>query len=282
MNAGRIGFFVGLLGFAATFAISAPAGLSQPGWHSAGLVVWMAAWWMTEAVPLTATALLPFVVLPFVSAGTADQVAGDYYSPTLFLILGGAFLALAIERTGMHRRLAVFILDAIGNRGGANAILLAFMISAAILSNIISNTATSLIMMPMALAVLAGGSPQDAEAKLGLSGALPMGIAFAASIGGLGTIIGSPTNAIAVALLRETIGLEISFALWAAFGIPCRRSNQLSYRPRRYRLAFTHLFALSKAGSPERIVHRILHFTLEYLAVGNFKSFPALTILIST
>ena len=159
-------------------------------------------------------------VADVVSAGTADQVAGDYYSPTLFLILGGAFLALAIERTGMHRRLAVFILDAIGNRGGANAILLAFMISAAILSNIISNTSTSLIMMPMALAVLAGGSPQDAEAKLGLSGALPMGIAFAASIGGLGTIIGSPTNAIAVALLRETIGLEISFALWAAFGIP--------------------------------------------------------------
>ncbi len=220
MNAGRIGFIVGLLGFATTFLIDPPAGLSQPGWHSAGLVVWMAAWWMTEAVPLTATALLPFVVLPFVSAGTANEVAGDYYSPTLFLILGGAFIALAIERTGMHKRLAVSILDAIGNHGDARMILLAFMISAAILSNIISNTSTSLIMMPMALAVLAGGSPDDAQSKLGLSGALPMGIAFAASIGGLGTIIGSPTNAIAVALLRETIGLEISFALWAAFGVP--------------------------------------------------------------
>ena len=100
-------------------------------------------------------------------------------------------------------------------------ILVAFMVAAAILSNVISNTSTTLIMMPMALAVLAGGEMgADADSRLGLSGALPMGIAFAASVGGLGTIIGSPTNAIAVALLRETIGLDISFALWAAFGVP--------------------------------------------------------------
>jgi len=220
MNARRIGFIVGIAGFASTFAFPAPEGMGAPAWHAAGLVVWMAAWWMTQALPLTATALLPFVVLPFIGAGTAVEVSADYYSPTLFLILGGAFIALTIERTGMHRRLALFVLDAIGNRGDARGILLAFMIAAAILSNIISNTSTALIMMPMALAVLEGGASQDSESKLGLSGALPMGIAFAASIGGVGTIIGSPTNAIAVALLRETIGLDISFALWALFGVP--------------------------------------------------------------
>lgn len=221
MNASRIGFWVGLAGFATTVLLPAPEGLPQAAWHVAGLVVWMAAWWMTQAIPLTATALLPFVILPFAGAGTASDVASDYYSPILFLLLGGAFIALAIERTGMHRRLALFILDRIGDKGGAAGILLAFMVAAAILSNIISNTSTTLIMMPMALAVLAGGGASGNDAhKLGLSGALPMGLAFAASIGGLGTIIGSPTNAIAVALLRETIGLEISFALWALFGVP--------------------------------------------------------------
>ena len=221
MRARTIGFWIGLAGFAATLILPAPDGLPQPGWHVAGLVVWMAAWWMTEAIPLTATALLPFVVLPFAGAGTASIVASDYYSPILFLILGGAFVALAIERTGLHRRLALAILNAIGERGGSMGILVAFMVAAAILSNVISNTSTTLIMMPMALAVLAGGEMgADADSRLGLSGALPMGIAFAASVGGLGTIIGSPTNAIAVALLRETIGLDISFALWAAFGVP--------------------------------------------------------------
>ncbi|GAA0273150.1 SLC13 family permease [Alteraurantiacibacter aestuarii] len=221
MTASRIGFWIGLAGFAATLVLPAPATMPTEAWHVAGLVVWMAAWWMTEAIPLTATALLPFVVLPFRGGGTAREVAGDYYSPILFLLLGGAFIALAIERTGLHRRLAMFILKLVGDRGGASGILLAFMIAAAILSNIISNTSTTLIMMPMALAVLAGGGASGFdENKMGLSGALPMGIAFAASIGGLGTIIGSPTNAIGVALLRQTIGLDVSFALWALFGVP--------------------------------------------------------------
>lgn len=218
-RASRIGFWVGLAGFAATLLLPPPAAMPQQAWYVAGLVILMAAWWMTEAIPLTATALLPFVVLPFSGGGTAREVAGNYYSPTLFLLLGGAFIALAIERTGLHKRLALFLLQLLGDRGGATGILVAFMVTAAILSNIISNTSTALIMMPMALAVLAGGGAMG-EDKLGLSGALPMGIAFAASIGGLGTIIGSPTNAIAVALLKETIGLEISFVMWAAFGIP--------------------------------------------------------------
>lgn len=224
MTARRIGFALGLAGFIAALILPAPARMEREAWLVAGLVVWMAAWWMTEAIPLTATALLPFLVLPFGGVGTAVEVASDYYSPILFLILGGAFLALAIERTGMHRRLALALLDRIGGKGGQMRLLLAFMAAAAILSNIISNTSTTLIMMPMVLAVIAGGATaaEDglAPQQMGLAGALPMALAFAASIGGLGTIIGSPTNAIAVALLRETIGLEISFALWSAFGVP--------------------------------------------------------------
>ena len=144
MTAKRIGFWLGPLAFALTIILPAPQAMEPAAWHVAGLVAWMAAWWMTEAIPLTATALLPFVVLPLSSAGTANEVAGDYYSPILFLILGGSFLALAIERTGLHKRLAVAILDAIGGRGGQAGLLLGFMMAAAILSNIISNTSTAL------------------------------------------------------------------------------------------------------------------------------------------
>lgn len=219
MTARVIGLGVGALGFALACFAPLPGGLARDGLVVAGLVWLMAAWWMTEAIPLTATALMPFIVLPFAGVLDARATASAYYSPILFLLLGGAFIALAIERTGLHRRLALAILTAVGGRGGQAGLLMAFMVSAAILSMLISNTSTALIMMPMALAVLAGGG-SDAEEFEGLSGALPMGIAFAASIGGLGTLVGSPTNAIAVGLLDTLIGVQISFAEWALYGLP--------------------------------------------------------------
>ncbi len=219
MSAQMIGRILGPALFAVT-AITAPPGeMPAEAWLVAGLVVWMAVWWMTEAVPLTVTALLPFVILPFSGVSDARVTASTYYSPILFLLLGGAFIALAIERTGLHRRLSLAILKAIGKNGGQTQLLLAFMISAALLSMLISNTSTALIMMPMALAVLVGGGALDDDQE-GLSGALPMGIAFAASIGGLGTLIGSPTNAIAVGLLDTMIGVEFSFAQWTLYGLP--------------------------------------------------------------
>jgi sodium-dependent dicarboxylate transporter 2/3/5 len=219
MTARRAALLLGPLIFAVTALTAPPGGMSAQAWLVAGLVIWMAAWWMTEAVPLTVTALLPFVVLPLAGVMPADDTASAYYAPILFLLLGGAFLALAIERTGLHRRLSLAILKLVGAKGGAGRLLLGFMIATALLSMLISNTSTALIMMPMALAVLAGGGT-SVEDQEGLSGALPMGIAFAASIGGLGTIVGSPTNGIAVALLDDMIGLEISFVGWMAFGVP--------------------------------------------------------------
>ncbi|KLE34937.1 SLC13 family permease [Aurantiacibacter luteus] len=222
MTAARIGFWLGPLLFAASLLLPAPGGMAGPAWHTAGLVGWMATWWMTQAVPLSVTALLPFAAVPFFGGGTAKEVAADYYSPIIFLLLGGAFLALAIERTGLHRRLAAGILDRIGGRGGEFGLLLGFMAAAALLSNIISNTSTALIMMPMVLAVLAGAAsdPEQGPRTEGLFGALPMGLAFAASIGGLGTIIGSPTNAIGVGVVQDISGVEISFAIWAMYGMP--------------------------------------------------------------
>lgn len=217
MTVQRIGFIAGLAGFAVTLALPAPASMPALAWPVAGLVWWMAVWWMTEALPLYATALLPFIVLPLLGVADANATASAYYSPIMFLFLGGAFLALTIERTGLHRRLALSILS---RAGGSNwRLLLAVMAATALISMFISNTSTALIMMPMALAMLGSGGVKEGETK-GLAGALPMGIAFAASIGGLGTMVGSPTNAIAAALLDKSLGIRISFVEWSLYGVP--------------------------------------------------------------
>jgi sodium-dependent dicarboxylate transporter 2/3/5 len=217
MTAKRIAFWIGPAGFLFTLLSAAPAGMPPLAWLTAGLVWWMAAWWMSEAMPLSATALLPFIVLPLIGVSDAGKTASAYYSPTMFLFLGGAFLALAIERTGLHRRLAVAILARAGHSRWQ--LLLAVMSATALISMFISNTSTALIMMPMALAMLASGGVRQGETS-GIAGALPMGIAFAATLGGYGTIVGTPTNAIAVALLKKSLGVDISFLEWSAYGIP--------------------------------------------------------------
>lgn len=217
MTAKQYGFFGGLALFVILLQLPPPEGMPVEAWRTAALVALMASWWMTEALPLTATALLPFILLPFMGVMTTGEVAGAYYSPILFLILGGAFLALAIERTGLHRRLALAIIGRAGKT--AWGLLFAFMASTAILSMIVSNTSTTLIMVPIAIAVLAAGGVAEGETK-GFAGALLMGIAFSASIGGIGTLVGSPTNAIAAGLMNRAIGTEIDFLTWAMFGLP--------------------------------------------------------------
>lgn len=273
----RVGLILGPLAFALTALLPPPAGMPPGAWLVAGLVGWMAAWWMTEAVPLSVTAMLPFVVLPLSGVASAEDTAGDYYSPILFLLLGGAFIALAIERTGLHRRLSLAILRLVGTGGGPERLLLAFMISAALLSMLISNTSTALIMMPMALAVLDGGAgptdPAAPPAQDGIAGALPMGIAFAASIGGLGTIVGSPTNAIAVGLLDSIAGVRIGFAQWSLYGVPLvalsiplaawiiARVQQVARHP--FDLAAAHAAIVSNAGwsSAERRLAALVALT---------------------
>jgi solute carrier family 13 (sodium-dependent dicarboxylate transporter), member 2/3/5 len=194
-----------------------PHGMPLEAWRAAAIVILMAIWWMSQALPLTATALIPFLAFPMLGIMSANDSAAAYYSPILFLVLGGAIIALAIERTRLHRRLAL----AIVKRGGTTpgSMLFAFMTATAILSLIVSNTATTLIMMPIAVAVLKAAKVEDGVTE-GFPGALAMGIAFAASIGGLGTLVGSPTNAIAAGIVERATGLRIDFLTWLIYGIP--------------------------------------------------------------
>src|SRR5688500_12331920 len=148
---------------------------------------------------------------------TASESAASYYSPILFLVLGGAIVALAIERTGLHRRLALAIVSRGG--GGPVQMLFALMAATALLSTIVSNTATTLIMMPIGLAVLHAARVEAGHTD-GFAGALAMGIAFAATIGGFGTLVGSPTNAIAAGIIEKAVGFRIDFLTWALYGIP--------------------------------------------------------------
>ncbi len=217
MTAQRWGLWGGLALFLLMLIVPAPEGMPLLAWRTAALTLLMAIWWMTEALPLTATALLPFLLLPVLGVMETGKVAGAYFSPILFLVLGGAFVALAIERTGLHRRLALAILGR--SSGTPGSLLMAFMVATAVISMIVSNTATALIMMPIAVAILAANQTSEGETN-GIAGALPMGIAFAASIGGLGTLVGSPTNAIAAGLIEKTAGYQINFLTWSSFGLP--------------------------------------------------------------
>ncbi len=217
MTVARMGLWGGLAAFLLMLLLPPPEGMSTGAWHTAALVVLMASWWMTQALPLTATAFLPFLAFPLMGVMDAGDTAAAYYSPIMFLFLGGSMIALAIERTGLHRRFAF----AIVSRGGSSpaSLLFAFMLATALLSMIASNTATTLIMIPMALGVLRACDCPEGKAD-GFPGALVMGIAFAATIGGLGTLVGSPTNAIAAGIIERTIGLRIDFLTWASYGLP--------------------------------------------------------------
>jgi sodium-dependent dicarboxylate transporter 2/3/5 len=213
----RLGLWGGLAVFIAMLLAPAPGDMPFSAWRTCAVVLLMATWWMSQALPLTGTALIPFLAFPLLGIMTATDTAGAYYSPILFLVLGGAMIALAIERVGLHRRLALSIIRRGGHTPGA--MLFAFLAATAIISLIVSNTATTLIMIPIAVAVIRAAEIPEGETN-GFAGALAMGIAFSASIGGLGTLVGSPTNAISAGIIEKALGLRITFLDWAIFGIP--------------------------------------------------------------
>jgi len=250
----RVGLALGPLLLAATLLLPAPAGLDVPAWRTAGVGLWMATWWVTEAIPIPATSLLPLVLLPPLGVTGIHATAAPYAHELIFLFLGGFLVAIGLERWGVPRRLALALVSRAGAR--PEAVIAAFMASTAFLSMWISNTATAMLMLPIGLSVLdlfgaavqgletrgtgarqrearereaqereARGREADGSEVRGAGGgnfgrALMLAIAYAASIGGLGTLIGTPPNAFLAAYLAQTYGFELGFAGWMAFGLP--------------------------------------------------------------
>lgn len=219
MNRNHLILAIGALLFAASRLVPPPAGLSAEAWGVASVGALMAFFWLTEALPLAMTATLPFLLLPVMGVMGAGEVAELYWSPIIFLVFGGALLAIAVEEHGLHRRLAI----AIARKAppSPRGLLMSFIAATAIVSMFVSNTATTLIMMPVALGLLAAvGEGEGSATGKGFAPALVLGIAYAATIGGLGTLVGSPTNAIAAGIAERSLGLQLDFLTWAAFGVP--------------------------------------------------------------
>lgn len=196
-------------------------GMSQPAWRTAAVGIWMGLWWVTEAVPIAATALLPLVLLPLLGIATMPVAAAPYANPVIFLFFGGFILAAAFERSGLHRRLALVLLSAVGTR--PDRIIAGFMIAAGFISMWVSNTATVLMLLPLVNSMLRPGKPDtagDAPPATDFEKALLLSIAYAATIGGFGTLIGTPPNALLSAFLTQTHGIRVGFLDYMLIGVP--------------------------------------------------------------
>jgi sodium-dependent dicarboxylate transporter 2/3/5 len=196
------------------------------------MMVWMATWWMTEAVEIEVTSLLPIAAFPVLGVMSLGATTASYGADVIYLFLGGFVLAMAIQRWGLDRRIAFMTLHLVGTR--SSAIVAGIMGATAFLSMWVSNTATAAMMVPIALSVVDlallrrtgrtllehGGIPQEDTDVRNLALSLLLGVAYAASIGGLGTIIGSPPNGIFVRFFEQTYGVQVSFAKWMLIGMP--------------------------------------------------------------
>ena len=220
-SASRIGLIGGGAFFLLLLLVPGPAALSPEGWRAAAVAVLMAVWWMTEAIPIPATALLPLALFPTLGVLDMSAAAAPYANEIIFLFMGGFIIAMAMERWGLHRRIALGIMAFIGT--SPKRLILGFMVATAFLSMWISNTATATMMLPIAMAVAEVFRPKDLDPEtqpyhFGI--ALMLGIAYAASIGGVATLIGTPPNAVMAAAAEELLDIQIGFVEWMAVGLP--------------------------------------------------------------
>lgn len=183
--------------------------------RAAAVAVLMAVLWISEAIPIPATALLPIVLFPLLDVMPITAVTANYAHHLVFLFLGGFWIAAAVERCNLHRRIALQVLRAVGAR--PDRIVFGFMAATAFLSMWLSNTATTMMMLPIGMAVIARLGT-DTQSHFGRS--LMLAIAYAASIGGVATLIGTPPNAVMAGIVEKTLGLTIGFGQWMLFGLP--------------------------------------------------------------
>src|SRR5690625_566570 len=222
-TAQKFGLLFGPLLFILTMLFFSPEGLANEGRSVLAVTLWVATWWITEAIPIPVSSLLPIVLLPLTGALEPGAVTSSYGDDIIFLFLGGFFIATAMEKWNLHRRIALAIIAFIGT--STQRILLGFMAATAFLSMWVSNTAAVMMMVPMGLAITAQvaaalkGMPEEKELPK-FEKALIFGIGYAGTIGGLGTLIGTPPNIILAAQVKELFGVEISFAGWMLIAVP--------------------------------------------------------------
>ncbi len=215
----RIGGALGVVLALVVLSMPLPAGLEPAGGRAAAVSILLAVFWLTEALPIAVTALLPIVLFPMLGILPIEEAAAAYANPIVFLFLGGFLIALGIERWSLHRRIALHVLLRVGAREDLQ--IGGFMIATAFLSMWVSNTATAALMLPVALSIVRRDSegaihPRQAD----FATALMLSIAYGASIGGIATLIGTPPNALFAAFMLEVYEVEIGFARWMMVGVP--------------------------------------------------------------
>lgn len=217
-----IGLLLGPLLFCIIYFGVSPGVLSAKSIVVLGLGAWMVTWWATEAMPIPVSALLPMILFPLLGVATVREASAPYGDPVIFLFMGGFILALGLERHNLHTRIALNLIRLTGTSG--NGIILGFMLSTALISMWISNTATAIMMLPIASSVTSllakeTGQGEDPRFKKFATG-LMLAIAYAASIGGMATIIGTPPNVVMVGFMKRFYDLDVSFTRWMMVGIP--------------------------------------------------------------
>lgn len=216
----RAGLFAGPLLAGGFWLLGPIGGIPESAAHAAVLGIWMAIWWLSEAVPIPVTSLLPLVLVPLLGLGSVQQAAEPYASPLVFLFLGGFIIGMAIQRWNLHRRIALHIVRLSG--GHPVWLIGGLMLAAAFISMWITNTATTLMMLPIGAALIeyqaSRGTPQQDLQRFGLC--VLLGIAYAATIGGMSTLIGTAPNGLIAAFLLDTYGLSIGFTEWLIMAAP--------------------------------------------------------------
>ena len=198
-----------------------PEGLSKEANAILASTIWIAVWWITEAVPIAITSLLPVVLFPLTGGMELAKTTASFGHRYIFLYIGGFILAIAIERWNLHKRIALNIIQLIGTN--VKNVILGFMVATAFLSMWISNTATSVMMLPIGMSIISQlmDNPKTVENENQNFGkALMLAIAYSASIGGMATLIGTPPNLVLATIVQETYGIEITFSKWFMFGLP--------------------------------------------------------------
>lgn len=211
------GWIIGPGALLATLLLPAPNGLSPEGWHTAGAAMLMAVFWICESVPIPVTALLPLVLFPALRLGDIRETAAPFANPIIYLFLGGFLIALAMQRWNLHRRVAINLIGVMGTR--PSRIIAGFLLASALISMWVSNTATALMMLPIALSVVQL-LPATGRTHHQFSSALLLAVAYGATSGGMATLIGTPPNALLAAYVSNVYGFNLGFGQWMLIGIP--------------------------------------------------------------